>query len=378
MGQVISFSEIETYMIDLLRYGVLDKKPVNILPSSQVDWDKMMDVAAAQGLLAWVWDGICKLPKEYRPPRQQSINWGLSAQEIWENFEHHKQVLKQIIDIYAQNNIKLLLFKGIALSEFYIKPESRPSGDIDFYLFDDYERGNQLLARKNVSVTNKRTGFDYEGVHIENHRLFLNTYTKMQVNVIRYLEETLGEAKYTKDNYYVFGAIPCVVYQVMHFIAHIDDITSPPSLRFVVDFGMTLRHYINNIDSKELKIVLERLELMDLFCLMVVMVEDIMGEDFRQYHFQKVQEKNLYALFELIFRRPQGNVSLMDKTFHERLGMYFSRYRQLDGLFKFLPVKRKKFVLKSVKELFSISFRRLFSLTENVSIIEGVKSKMHL
>ena len=49
MGQVISFSEIETYMIDLLRYGVLDKKPVNILPSSQVDWDKMMDVAAAQG-----------------------------------------------------------------------------------------------------------------------------------------------------------------------------------------------------------------------------------------------------------------------------------------------------------------------------------------
>ena len=297
-----------------------------------------------------MWDGICKLPKEYRPPRQQSINWGLSAQEIWENFEHHKQVLKQIIDIYAQNNIKLLLFKGIALSEFYIKPESRPSGDIDFYLFDDYERGNQLLARKNVSVTNKRTGFDYEGVHI----------------------------KYTKDNYYVFGAIPCVVYQVMHFIAHIDDITSPPSLRFVVDFGMTLRHYINNIDSKELKIVLERLELMDLFCLMVVMVEDIMGEDFRQYHFQKVQEKNLYALFELIFRRPQGNVSLMDKTFHERLGMYFSRYRQLDGLFKFLPVKRKKFVLKSVKELFSISFRRLFSLTENVSIIEGVKSKMHL
>ena len=82
----VLFDEMETYMLALLRYGVLDVKPSAYQPSSQVDWDRMMDVASAQGLLAWVWDGICKLPKEFHPPRQQAINWGLSAQETWDRY----------------------------------------------------------------------------------------------------------------------------------------------------------------------------------------------------------------------------------------------------------------------------------------------------
>ena len=86
----VLFDGLEEYMIALLRYGVLDEKPTILQPSSQVDWDRMMDIASAQGILAWVWDGICKLPKEFRPPRQQAINWGLSAQEIWDRHNMQK------------------------------------------------------------------------------------------------------------------------------------------------------------------------------------------------------------------------------------------------------------------------------------------------
>ena len=160
------FNDIETYMIGLLRYGVLDERPEQLLPSSEVDWDKMMDIAATQGILAWVWDGICKLPKENQPSRLYSINWGLSAQEIWDRYYVQRQVLRQILDVCSKNSIRILLFKGIALSELFPKPESRPAGDIDIYLFDDYKRGDELFARTNVTRTNKRTGFDYQGVHI--------------------------------------------------------------------------------------------------------------------------------------------------------------------------------------------------------------------
>ena len=70
------FTEIETYMLGLLRYGILGERPSQLLPSTEVDWEKMLDVAATQGLLAWVWDGISMLPKENQPPRLSSINWG--------------------------------------------------------------------------------------------------------------------------------------------------------------------------------------------------------------------------------------------------------------------------------------------------------------
>ena len=225
MNQKVDFfNDIEIYMIGLLRYGVLDKRPEQLFPSSEVDWDKMMDIAATQGILAWVWDGICKLPKENQPSRLLSINWGLSAQEVWDRYNVHVNVLRQMIEICVQNNIRLLLFKGIALSELYPRPESRPSGDIDIYLFEDYERGDQLFAHSNVTKTNKRTGFDYKGVHIENHRIFLNTYTEIQKNAIAYLEESLKDVTLTKDGYYVMSPIASIVYQVMHFMAHLDDV----------------------------------------------------------------------------------------------------------------------------------------------------------
>ena len=349
MGQKrFLFDETESYMLELLRYGVLDKEPMALLSPSQVDWDKMMDMASAQGLLAWVWDGICKLPKEYRPPRQQSINWGLSAQEIWDRYNKQKRVLMQMIDVCNQNNIRLLLFKGIAVSELFPRPESRPSSDIDIYLFDDYKRGDQIFAKENVTRTNKRTGFDYQGVHIENHRIFLNTYTEIQIEAIKYLEESLTEVICSKDGYYVLEPISCIVYQVMHFIAHIDDITSPPSLRFIVDFGMILRHYRIDSEMDKLKKVLERLCVLEIYSLMVLMVEEVLGSEYNNYHFSQVQTKNLRGVYEIIMSRPKETVSLMNKSFFERLSMYFSRYCQLRGLFKFLPVKRHVFVSKAL------------------------------
>lgn len=364
----VLFNGLETYMIALLRYGVLDERPDTLMPLSQVEWDRMMDIASAQGILAWVWDGICKIPKEFQPPRQQSINWGLSAQEIWDRYAHQKSVLENMLDICRHNNIRLLLFKGIALSELYPKPESRPSGDIDIYLFEDYCRGDELFAQTNVTRTNKRTGFDYEGVHIENHRIFLNTYSKTQINAVQYLEESLKDVSLSKDGYYFMSPIANIVYQVMHFIAHIDDISSPFSLRFVVDFGMTLKKYHQIIDSKELKLLLVRLNILGIFCVILGMVEKVMRMDFSQYHFQEVKSNNLYALSKIMLSRPQDSVPFTEKTFRERFIIYYSRYCSLRSLFKYLPVKNYAFITKSLKELFSVSIRKCFNLPDNMSL----------
>ena len=369
----VLFDGLEEYMIALLRYGVLDEKPTILQPSSQVDWDRMMDIASAQGILAWVWDGICKLPKEFQPPRLQAINWGLSAQEIWDNYNKQKQVLMQMLGVCHQNNIRLLLFKGIALSELYPRPESRPSGDIDIYLFEDYCKGDALFAYTNVTKTNKRTGFDYDGVHIENHRIFLNTYTKLQVNAIKYLESTLDDTSLAKDGYFVLSPIANIVYQVMHFIAHFDDASAALSLKFVVDFGVTVRHYNNKVNEKELQAVLNDLKISDVFGLMLATVEELLGLQFEKYRYVEIPQEDIRAVFQLIMGREKYFVPLIERNFRSRFIFYYTRYRQFGKLIKYLPISRLTFVMKSVKELLSITIRRIFHMPENVSYSVAIK-----
>ena len=370
------FTEIETYMIGLLRYGVLDERPEQLLPSSEVDWDKMMDIAATQGILAWVWDGICKLPKENQPSRLMSINWGLSAQEIWDRYNLHVHVLNQMLEICTQNSIRLLLFKGIALSKLFPKPESRPAGDIDIYLFENYKKGDELFAHYNVTKTNKRTGFDYQGVHIENHRIFLNTYTKLQVDAIKYLESTLKDVIHTEYGYYIMSPIASIVYQVMHFVAHFDDASASLSLKFVVDFGVTMQAYSDKVNAVELRQVLERLNIVGVFCLLLGMVENVTGLRYDCYRFYIVPQDDVKAVFHLIMHRPKDFVPLLDRTAGERFSFYRNRYQQFDNLFKYLPISRRSFVNKSIREFFSISIRRLFHLPDGKSLLTTIKENI--
>ena len=354
-------------MIGLLRYGVLDERPEQLLPSSEVDWDKMMDIAATQGILAWVWDGICKLPKENQPSRLLAINWGLSAQEIWDRYNLHVHVLNQMLDICTQNSIRLLLFKGVALSKLFPKPESRPAGDIDIYLFENYKKGDELFAHYNVTKTNKRTGFDYQGVHIENHRIFLNTYTKLQVDAIKYLESTLKDVIHTEYGYYIMSPIADIVYQVMHFVAHFDDASASLSLKFVVDFGVTLQNYYDKVPAEDLKKVLADLKIVNVFCLMLSMVEAVMSLKFKQYLFSNIPSEDEKAVFQLIMRRPKEFVSLMERNLWDRLKFYWIRYHQFNRLFKYLPISRYRFLINAFEEVVSITFRRLFHIPANMS-----------
>ena len=343
------FNEIETYMMGLLRYGVLDVQPDHLLQSADVDWDKMMDLAAAQGLLAWVWDGICKLPKENQPPRIQSINWGLSAQEIWDGYHVHERVLREIIDICHQNNIKLLLFKGIALSKFYPKPESRPSGDIDFFLFNDYEKGNNIFAKKNVTRTNKRTGFDYKGVHIENHRIFLNTYTKLQVDALSYLETSLKDCSKTEEGYYVMSPTACLVYQVMHLVAHVIDVTNPASMRLIVDVGMTLIYYRDVINVNELEEVLMRLKIDDFFTLVISCAEIILKKDFSCYQFKRIPDDDVKVMFKLLMCLDGDFVPVPERSFWYRVWFYLSNFKSYYSVIKYIPYMRNRFLKKAIE-----------------------------
>ena len=350
-------SSLVELMLEFVRAAVLDRVPI-ISQDVDIDWDKLQDISATQGLLAWVWDGICKLPIESQPPRRQRINWGLSAQEIWDNYAHFKDVLCRMIKKCDENKIRLLLFKGIAQSELYVKPESRPAGDIDIYLFDDYERGNELFAHENVSRTNKRTGFDYDGVHIENHRNFLNASTKLHIKAIHFLNSTLCDVRRSEDGYYVMSPISSIVYQVMHYLSHMDDYDSMVSIRNIVDFGISLLYYEKYIEPKRLRIVLDRLQLLDLFCLLTLMSERVLELEFPIYHYKAISIKDQQSMFQLILSRQNDIAPLTNRRPFEIISFFIKRCNQYQRLIKYLPQSRIKFVVSNYHSMINILLER--------------------
>ena len=138
-------------MLEFVRAAVLNRIPA-VPQYLVIDWDKLMDISVEQGVLAWVWDGVCMLPNDQQPPRMYRINFGMSAQKVWDMYEKQWIVLKEIITRCEQSKIRLLLLKGIGLSVMYPKPQSRSCGDIDIYPFEDFDKFN-LLFQDNLKKT---------------------------------------------------------------------------------------------------------------------------------------------------------------------------------------------------------------------------------
>lgn len=295
---------INQILLELLRSAVLDKEP-NLPKDIVVNWNELMDVSSRHGVLAWVWDGICKLPIDQQPPRQQRINWALSAQEIWDRYHKQKAVLSEMVDVCNKNDMRLLLLKGIGLSELYPKPESRPSGDIDIYLFKDYDKGNDIFCHKDSKFCNKHTEFDYLGVHIENHQTPLDVDTKQRRLVEAYVENELSLSTVTTQGYYVMQPMTNLVYLVMHTIRHCEPNTYI-HLKNIVDIGLFIIKNSKDIDACNCYSIFKRLNLATQFELLVVMVECVLGVSLIGYQY------GLVSLKQKKFIKKSMVISLME------------------------------------------------------------------
>jgi len=115
------------------------------------------------------------------------------AQKQAKKWEMQKESIASLARFCEHHGVKMMVFKGYALSLMFDKPESRKSGDVDVFFFElgqqttDYgqrtikpagEKVDRLLREKGVIVTKtieKHTVFDIKGTHYENHNFFLDS-----------------------------------------------------------------------------------------------------------------------------------------------------------------------------------------------------------
>lgn len=360
-------------VFELLRSSVLGITP-KIPTDAAIDWGKIISHSSEQGILSWVWDGIMKLPQEIQPSRFQKIGTELSVQKMLQRYDMQAAVLRKMIDVCEQYDVKLLLLKGIGLSKLYPNPRLRPSGDIDVYLGSDYKKGNELFCQEDYKFGGKHAEFTYEGVHIENHLTIINTITKKQRAIEHFIESDIDKAQKSADGYYVLEPMRNMVYLLVHTLGHMKSAFVVP-YRNIVDFAMFLNENKSDLPPKECHDVLVTLGLQKSFELLLHLSEWILGINMAEYHQESIPLKDIDKAKKLLGDKlakpeiPQSMPYLKQfviRRRYENETHWMDKYLLKSGMDRF----RSAFHIEC-----AIIYRKLFHIPEDMLVADFFEKK---
>lgn len=241
------------------------EQPTNLFADlSAEDWKGLYRLAASQGVLAIVYDVVARLPKEQQPPRALNIQWALGTEAIENRHEMQRKNSALLAEHFAQQQIRTLVMKGLAIGTYYPRPEHRECGDLDCFLIrnggvpasDGYELGNQICEQIGAKVERdyyKNSHIKYRGLMVENHRFFLPVRGSRRVKALeRHLESVAlrGDTSYVADTKLIvpsadFNALFLTMHGLNHFLSE------GVKLRHILDWALLLKAEQNNINWEE-------------------------------------------------------------------------------------------------------------------------------
>jgi hypothetical protein len=235
-------------LFDLLKSSLWGTMPDEKLFAgiNETTWNAVFKQATKQGVVAVAFEGVLLLPAALQPPRKLKIAWGVKVNLVESNYTTRKAVAEELADLFWKNNIRMLIFKGITLAQYYQIPGHREFGDLDIYLFGKKKEGDQLLRQWGAQEDKKHHSykhsvFRYKGVSIENHACFLNVRTSSRVaalntRLIALAEAELGNAPDGKPLFPApdFTALFFMAHAIHHFTCQL------PAGRYFYDWAVFL------------------------------------------------------------------------------------------------------------------------------------------
>ena len=188
-------NKTESALFALVRLGIGNAS--GPLPES-IDWPAVEALANEQGLSAVVLDGIEVLPDKQRPPKIFLLEWiGETLQGYEYRYELYQRAISEMAAFYNTHGYKMMVLKGYACSVNWHKPEHRPCGDIDIWLFGKQKEADAVLAKeKGVEIDSSQhhhSVFYWGDFMVENHYDFVNTHVHKSSRELEKCFKELGK-----------------------------------------------------------------------------------------------------------------------------------------------------------------------------------------
>ena len=247
-----------------VRDGKIGESCLNTLNSlEQHQWLSLYNLATRHGLIAVIYeavkncDGFLVLDKKYR------LSWAINTEKIYKRYLAQLNLACNMSLFLNDNGIKIMFLKGLELSFLYSKPNCREFGDIDIYMFGDWEKGDSLLNKKLQVKINEdvhhHTTFTINDIMVENHFDFINRYAHKSSKSFEEILKKLaicgnnnicvdfnGEAKELLVPNENFNALFLVKHMAGHFAA--EQIV----IRHLLDWMLFLENYSTKVDWEQI------------------------------------------------------------------------------------------------------------------------------
>ena len=180
----------------LIRIGLGDSNTIASV-SASINWSDVKALAERQGLSAILVDGIERLQESLRPPKEELLQMIGEVMQGYElRYEMYRRAIAELAAFYNSHGFRMMVLKGYVCSINWPKPEHRPCGDIDIWLYGDYKEADAVLKReKGIEINNDRqhhTVFDWLGFMVENHFDFTDLHHHKSNRDIEEILKDLG------------------------------------------------------------------------------------------------------------------------------------------------------------------------------------------
>lgn len=275
--------------LQLVRLGV--DKNIGSLPE-YIDWEEMEALATKQGLLGVVLDGIQWLADGAdKIPYKKRLEWLGQVMQGYElRYVEYRKAINALAAFYNTHGYKMMLLKGYACGRDWPRPEHRPYGDIDIWLFGKQKEADDVLVReKGIKIDNSHhhhTVFSWQGVTVENHYDFVNVHAHKSSAEQEKVFKALGE----DDSHFVelkgdasTGSATKVylpspnlhaLFLIRHMVSHFA--AAEITLRQVLDWAFFVENHTNEVDWNWLTELLEKFHMREFFnCINAICLEDL-------------------------------------------------------------------------------------------------------
>ena len=346
--------QLRNTFLSLIRLGI--GHHADALPPD-IEWQDLKAISERQGLEALVLDGIERLPEQQRPPKIFLLEWiGETLQGYEYRYEQYRKAIAELAGFYNSHGYKMMVLKGYACSIDWPKPEHRPCGDIDIWLFGKQEEVDKILeAEKPVQVVHGDQGFKIDKSHhhhtvfywcdfmVENHYDFVNIHAHKSSKKLEKIFKSLGQddshiVELYGEKVYLPSANLHALFLIKHMVSHFA--ASEISLRQVLDWAFFVKKHANEINWEWLLELLDIYHMLDFYnCINAICVEDL-GFDFNYSHnknplkervlndilepeFGTAEHKNFFKRQMFRYKRWTGNAWKQDMCYNESRWEYF-------------------------------------------------------
>ena len=281
--------DLRKTFLSLVRLGIGNELGVQL--PKDVDWDALDDLAARQGLIAIMVDGVERLPEGQRPPKPVLLQWiGETSQDYEYRYEQYRHAIAEMAEFYNSHGFKMMVMKGFACSLNWSKPCHRPCGDIDIWLFGRQKEADVVLAtEKEVKIDKSHhhhTVFHWGNFMVENHYDFVNVHNYQSTGIEKVFKELGADDSYSVEVYGEKVYLPSpdlhALFLLRHALIHFAAIGI--NLRQVLDWAFFVEKHTGEIDWEWFNEMLEKFYMKDFYsCINAICVEDL-GFDATIFH----------------------------------------------------------------------------------------------